>query len=190
MREYDLIAEWYAETRDLDVGIPDLDVFVRGLPPHARVLDLGCGHGLPIAQRLVQLGLEVDALDSSPEMVARFRANLPGVAVQCGRIQDAHVAPASFDAVVAWGVLFHLSAADQQCALEDVASWLVPGGRLLFTSGDLEGERTGEMDGVVVHYVSLGVDGYREALGHAGMRLVSHHKDAWENDAYVAEKPE
>ncbi|WP_412061934.1 class I SAM-dependent methyltransferase [Rubrivirga sp. IMCC45206] len=188
MREYDEIAEWFTATRSPDVGVPDLTAFAETLPPGARVLDLGCGDGVPISQTLLRAGLAVTALDSSPAMVEQFRAHVPGVPVRCARIQDARFARGAFDAVVAWGVLFHLSEADQTTAIRKVAEWLTPTGRFLFTSGGSRGVAESEMDGVPFRYVSLGAVGYRDVLARAGMRMVRHYADAWQNDVYVAEK--
>lgn len=188
MREYDQIAEWYTSTRSPTVGVPDLAAFVRALPPRARVLDLGCGDGVPISRFLVQEGFDVTALDSSAEMVRRFRANLPGVPVRCERAEDARFAAGSFEAVVAWGALFHLPEAGQGLVIQKVSGWLAPAGRFLFTSGDVEGTREGVMGGVAFRYVSLGRRGYRTLLARSGMRLVEDHTDAAGNHTYVAEK--
>ncbi|MDY7093598.1 MAG: class I SAM-dependent methyltransferase [Acidobacteriota bacterium] len=188
MREYDQIAEWYATARDPEVGIPELADFARGLPPHARVLDLGCGNGIPISRFLLQEGFDVVALDSSLEMIERYRAAFPSVPARCGRIQDAHFAAESFDAVVAWGVLFHLSEDDQRAVVRQVSDWLKPGGQFFFTSGDVQGSKQGEMNGVAFHYVSLGADGYRELLERSGMELKTHFNDPGDNHVYVAEK--
>ena len=186
MREYDQIAEWYASTRSPTAGVPDLAAFARALPPRARVLDLGCGDGVPISQFLVREGFDVTALDSSSEMVARYRAHFPSVPIRCERAQEALFPAEAFEAVVAWGVLFHLSEAEQEAVVWRVSGWLKPGGRLLFTSGELEGVSEGEMDGVTFQYASLGASGYRDLMERAGMRLESHHSDAWENHVYVA----
>lgn len=189
MHEYDRIADWYAATRDPAVGLPDLAAFARALPPGARVLDLGCGTGVPVSRALLRSGFELTALDSSREMVARYRAAFPGVPAHHVRAQDAAFAPGAFDAVVAWGVLFHADEAAQRAILLRVGAWLAPGGRLLFTSGGDAGEAEGTMDGVPFRYVSLGVDGYRRQLAEAGLRLERHHADAWDNHVYVAVKP-
>ncbi|MEM1056500.1 MAG: class I SAM-dependent methyltransferase [Bacteroidota bacterium] len=188
MHEYDQIAEWYASARSPDAGLADVRDFVRRLPPHARILDLGCGTGVPTTQFLVQEGFGVAGLDSSAEMVARFRARFPEVPVRCGRAQDARYPTASFGAVVAWGVLFHLEAKDQTTVIQRVADWLTPGGRFLFTSAEEAGTREDEMDGVTFPYVSLGVEGYRDALEAAGLRLEAHHRNAWDNHVYLAHK--
>ena len=189
MREYDQIAEWYTATRDPAIGLPEVSAFADALPTRARVLDLGCGDGVPVSQFLIGQGFEVTALDSSAEMVRRFRANFPGVPVRVGRAEHAHFTPGSFEAVVARGVLFHLSAADQRVLLPKVSAWLRPGGAFFFTSGGAAGVRDGVMDGVPFRYVSLGPEGYRRALEEAGMRLVEDYVGSGGNHTYVAEKP-
>lgn len=189
MREYDEIAGWYAEARDPAVGVPDLEAFARTLPPGARVLDLGCGTGVPVSRLLLRAGADLTALDSSAAMIERYRANVPGVPAHCVRAQDAAFAPESFDAVVAWGVLFHAAETDQRAILARVAAWLAPGGRFLFTSGDVAGVAESRMGGVPFRYVSLGADAYRRLLEEDGLRLERHHTDAWENHVYVAVKP-
>ena len=186
MQAYDTIAAWYSATRSPEVGVAEVRAFLRGLPDGASMLDLGCGDGVPLTRALVAGGARVTALDSSAAMVARFRAALPGVPVHHARIQDAAFPAASFDGVLAWGVLFHLTAAEQRAAIRSVAGWLRPGGRFLFTSGDEAGTRRGEMAGVAFEYVSLGAAGYRAEVERAGMRLESHRRDAWDNHVYVA----
>ncbi len=189
MRAYDEIAAWFAATRSPEVGAPDLAAFARALPPRARVLDAGCGTGLPVSQLLLEAGCRLTALDSSAEMLRRYRARFPGVPTHRTRLQEASFAPASFDAVVAWGVLFHLNAAGQAAAIGRVGAWLRPGGRFLFTSGRTAGVTEGTMSGVAFRYVSLGVDAYRALLEGAGLHLEQHHTDAWENHVYVAVRP-
>ena len=189
MREYDLIAEWYTRTRSPTAGVAEVAAFAAELPAGARVLDLGCGDGVPVTRRLVRGGFGVTALDSSAEMARRFRTAVPGVPVRCERAEDARFPTSSLDAVVAWGVLFHLSEADQRAVIAAVSGWLRPGGRFLFTSGDVAGVREGVMDGVAFRYVSLDPSGYRRALAEAGMRWVRLRTDADGNPTYVAEKP-
>lgn len=189
MREYDGIAEWYARTRDPESGAADVEAFLHRLPPEARVLDLGCGDGVPVSRLLLRGGCRVEALDSSAEMIARFRQRFPGVPAALRQAQEATYPAGAFEGVVAWGVLFHLSAEDQRAVIATVSRWLASGGWFLFTSGGEVGTREGEMAGVTFRYVSLGVDGYREALVHAGMSLEREYVNAWGNHVYLAQKP-
>ena len=188
MHEYDQIADWYVDSRSSEIGVPDLVAFAKLLPRQTKVLDLGCGHGVPVSQFLLDQGFQLCGLDSSVELIARYRANFPHVPTRCEPVQDAHFEEASFDAVVACGLLFHLRRREQEAAIRKVADWLKYGGWFLFTSGSAAGERVGEMSGVEFHYRSLGVDVYRQLLEEAGMRLHDHHSDDWDNYVYLARK--
>lgn len=189
MREYDELFEWHMVARSSDAGMPDVEAFVRGLAPGARVLELGCGHGLPIAQFLTKRGFDLFALDSSSKMVAQFRANCPGVPAQCARLQDSDFFDTSFDAIIAWGVLFHLTPDDRALAIARIAAALNPGGRFLFTAQQDRIDDYSTMNGLRVPYISLGAAEYTRLLREHGLTLLDEHFDAWENYVYIAEKP-
>lgn len=188
MREYDEIFEWYVGERNPDAGIADVAAFCNTLAPGARLLDLGCGDGVPITRLLVERGFEVYGVDSSLKMIAGFRANFPKARAECATIRDADFFGTTFAAVVAWGVLFHLTAEDQAYAMAKIAGRLEPKGKLLFTSGDEQGTRTGSMNGVTLSYTSLGRELYAKILQENGLRLLHNHCDKWKNWYYIAEK--
>jgi len=188
MQEYDQIADWYVSTRDAKTGIPALRRFTRNLPASGKILDLGCGDGIPISQFLIREGFDVVAVDSSPEMIARYRRNFPDVPARGERAEQCTFPDGSFVAVVAWGVLFHLSEAEQRTVITKVAGWLKPGGRFLFTSGKARGTREGTMYGVTFRYTSLGVNEYRSLMQRTGLELEDNYHDAWENFVYIARK--
>ncbi len=151
MQEYDRICDWYASARRPQIGLPDLAEFERPLAPGSRVLDLGCGTGVPISKFLIGSGFELFAIDSSEKIVARFHGAFPHVPVQCARIQDSDFFRTSFDAIVAWGVLFHLAPSDQEEAIARISRSLNPGGRFLFTSPKDAVTWEDTMDGQVFH---------------------------------------
>jgi SAM-dependent methyltransferase len=188
MQEYDQIADWYVTNRDPEAGIPTLRGFAHTLPASGRILDLGCGDGIPISQFLIREGFDVVAVDSSPEMIARYRRTFPDVPARCERAEQCTFPDDSFAAVVAWGVLFHLSEAEQRTVIEKVARWLKTGGWFLFTSGKDRGTREGTMNGVTFRYMSLGVNEYCSLMRRTGMKLEGSHHDAWENFVCIARK--
>ncbi|MEO6120362.1 MAG: class I SAM-dependent methyltransferase [Terriglobales bacterium] len=188
MREYDQIFDWYVAERNPEVGVTDVEEFICTLPPGARILELGCGSGIPITRLLVRSGFAVFGVDSSARMIAGFRANFPGLSAQCATIQDSDFFSTDFAAVIAWGVLFHLTPDEQGAALAKIARHLQPHGRLLFTAGDKQGTRDGKMNEVDFRYYSLNSDEYERILSENGMRLLDRHNDRWENVYYIAEK--
>lgn len=71
-------------SRDLAVEQAWLDRFVSLLPPAAIVLDIGCGHGEPIARHLIAQGFDVVGADTSPTLIALCRERFPDRAWHVG----------------------------------------------------------------------------------------------------------
>jgi ubiquinone/menaquinone biosynthesis C-methylase UbiE len=144
MREYDLIADWYPSDRGRSVGVREALDVVASLPRGARVLDVGCGNGFPITEALVNAGYRVVGLDSSRGMLERFRVNLQTTAVVRGDARACPFAGDAFDAAISWGMMFHLTPADQATAVAGVSRVLKPGAPFLFTAAEvaeLQGDR-------------------------------------------------
>lgn len=107
---------------------------------HRRLLEIGAGTGQD-SLFFQDNGLEVVAVDLSPEMVARCRAK--GVDAHVRDFLNLGFAPESFDAVYAVNCLLHVPNADLPTVLEGISAVLRPGG--LFYLGVYGGE---EREGV------------------------------------------
>ena len=193
MREYDLIADWYARdaNRGTWAGVPEVTSLAESIPPGARVLDIGCGQGKPLTNVLLDRGCRVVGLDSSANMLALFHRHFPTVPVVRGQIETANFASESFDAAHMWGVMFHLTLDRQRVAIAEIARVLRPGAPLLFTSGDLDEHDdhkrgVGEMNGVTFYYYTFKRAEYAEILEDHGMSLVETHIDRGQNMYYLA----
>jgi ubiquinone/menaquinone biosynthesis C-methylase UbiE len=172
MREYDLIADWYQGDRSRSIGVREALAALASLPRGSRVLDLGCGNGQPITDALVNAGYSVVGLDSSREMLERFRLNLPNTPAVRG---DARVCPfvnGVFDAAVSWGMLFHLEPREQAMTFAAVSRVLKPGAPFLFTAAEIPDVKaddpgiTGTMNGVTFRYYA--VANYRTLIALIG----------------------
>jgi SAM-dependent methyltransferase len=188
MREFDQIIPWYSASRSVTVGAAQAAAFVEPLPKGSRVLDAGCGTGIPITQLLVARGLDVYGIDSSARMIEAYRSNFPSATAECASVLDSALFCLSFDAVVAWGVMFHLSAEQQILAIARVTGSLRMGGRLLFTAGKDRGESESPMNGVMFRYISLGSNEYQRVLHENGCDLLEEFFDDGHNYYYVAER--
>jgi len=111
-----------------------VDRLVAPLPPGARVLDVGCGCGEPIAAYLAGCGFAVTGIDGSAQMLQCARAGVPGATFILGDMRAADPG-GPFDALVAWDSVFHLPRADHPRVFARFHSWLWPGGRLLVSLG-------------------------------------------------------
>jgi 2-polyprenyl-3-methyl-5-hydroxy-6-metoxy-1,4-benzoquinol methylase len=183
---YDALAHEFILRRDPTIGVATVRQWARALPPGGTVLDLGCGHGVPISQALVQDGFVVYGVDASPAMVAAFHKRFPQAHVACEAVEDSGFFGRTFDAVVAWGLLFLLAADAQVALLHRVASVLLPGGRFLFTSPEQACTWTDMLTGR--QSISLGNEGYQTILAAAGLELLAEYADEGENYYYDARK--
>jgi ubiquinone/menaquinone biosynthesis C-methylase UbiE len=159
MREYDLIADWYQGDRGRTVGVAEALAVAATLPAHSRILDVGCGNGVPITEALVNAGHCVIGLDSSAGMLARFRVNLPGTPIVRGDARHCPFVDGSFDAAISWGMMFHLTPADQAAVFASVSRALKSNAPFLFTATEIDGVDstgiTGTMNGVTFHYYAV-----------------------------------
>jgi SAM-dependent methyltransferase len=139
------------------------------LPPAARVLDLGCGAGIPATRELAEHGLEVIGVDFSAVQLQRARRLVPAARLLQADIATLHLAPASLDAVVSFYALIHVPLADQQALLPRLRDWLRPGGYLLAIVG--AGRWTGTEDylGAPMFWDHAGTDDYLRWLAAAGL---------------------
>lgn len=136
--------------------------------PGRRVLDLGCGPGLPIAAYLLDRRCEVTGVDGAAAMLDLFEANLPRArAVQADmRRLDLNE---SFDLILAWNSFFHLSADDQRAMFATFAAHAHARTVLLFTAGPDAGEAIGDVGGARIYHASLGPAEYRALFDKYGL---------------------
>jgi cyclopropane fatty-acyl-phospholipid synthase-like methyltransferase len=190
LREYDLIADWYWSDRGRTVGVREALEVAATLRAGSRILELGCGNGVPITEALVRTGCRVIGLDSSIGMLAHFRNTLCGTPVVRGDARQCPFLSGGFDAAISWGMMFHLSRNDQATVLASVSRVLKPGAPFLFTAAEIDGASdagiTGTMNGVTFHYYA--VPSYRTLLAEHGFTLVDVHDDPGVSTYFLAHK--
>jgi SAM-dependent methyltransferase len=112
--------------------VDDLAKLIR---PRARVLDLGCGAGVPATKLLTDRNFDVLGVDISAVQIERARRLVPRAKFELADMVTWEHQAASFDAVVSFYALIHVPLADQQDLLAKIRSWLRPAGYLLAIVG-------------------------------------------------------
>jgi SAM-dependent methyltransferase len=105
------------------------------LPSAARVVDLGCGAGIPVTRELVGHGLQVLGVDFSAVQLGRAHQLVPAARFVQADMTAFRLRPASVDAVVSFYALIHVPLADQQTLFPRVREWIRPGGYFLAIVG-------------------------------------------------------
>ncbi len=108
----------------------ELPSFLELIPPHARILELGCGGGVDVAH-MIALGFDVEPTDGVAEMAAKAETRL-GRSVRVMRFEELD-AVEEFDAVIANASLLHVPLAELAAILALVWRALKPGGWHLAT---------------------------------------------------------
>lgn len=170
-RGYDVIGERFVEWRDRIVGDPRrwwAEQLSARLADGARVLELGCGAGVPDTRELAA-GFRVTGVDISPEQVRRARTSVPEAEFLVGDFTALDLEPASYDAVVSFYAFNHVPRDLLPGLLADIHRWLVPGGLFLVALGtsDTEGW-TGDFLGAPTFFSSFAPETNRRLLDEAG----------------------
>ena len=174
-RGYDEIADSFAEWSARVAGDQRerwrRELTVR-LPDGARVLELGCGAGVPDTQLLASRFL-VTGVDVSGEQIRRARANVPTADFAQSDFAQLDLAPDSFDAVAAFYSFNHVPRDVLGDLLVRIHSWLVPGGLFLAALGTGDTESwTGDWLGTTMFFSSFPPETNRRLLVEAGFELI------------------
>ncbi len=106
---YETVASEFAERREQSsIGVATVRAWARSLPSGASILDLGCGHGMPISMALMNDGFVIYGVDSSPSLTAAFRRQFPHAHVAFRAVEDSHFFGRTFDGIIAVGLIFLL----------------------------------------------------------------------------------
>ncbi len=168
------------------VGVRTADRWARSLQPNSHVLEIGCGGGIPVTQTLVDAGLNLWAIDSSPTLVKTFRDRYPDIPVQCVSVLESDFFQKKYDAVLSIGLIFLLNEEDQLKMLHRVSEILRPGGSFLFTAPVEAGEWADVVTGQ--KFFTLGKDVYLAALKNSGFEEVRCYYDRGKNNYYEVKK--
>ena len=108
---YNKIADRYLAERGGDTkgtaNVRLLNDFIDLLAPKSKVLDAGCGAGLPIAQMLAE-HFDVIGVDFSREQVERAKKNVPNAHFTCQDMTELDFPDESLDGIVSYYAIIHI----------------------------------------------------------------------------------
>jgi cyclopropane fatty-acyl-phospholipid synthase-like methyltransferase len=140
---YDHIAEqWHSNLRGqtyVERVLGYVDLILKGVPSGAKVLDLGCGTGNPIARHIVQRGYRVMGVDQSKEMLGIAERVIPEAELIHSDMVEIEFAD-KFAAAVAWDSVFHVERKHHSAIYRKISNSLEVGGRLLLSVGGSDAE--------------------------------------------------
>src|SRR3989338_7221214 len=105
---YTKIAEKYHNQRNIFPNKNLLLKFIKHLPKNSRVLDLGCGAGVPVSKFLVDNGHKVTGIDFADGMLRLARKNVLKARFLKMDITKLNFNSNSFDGAVSFYAIIHV----------------------------------------------------------------------------------
>lgn len=175
---YDKVSHAY-RADDFDLEGTGYQQYLGWLMPRladgARVLDLGCGNGVPVARTLAER-FQVTGIDLSPVQVERARALVPGAEFRVADMSSTGFPPEYFDAVVSFFAIIHVPVGEQVGLIGAIGAWLKPGGYFLASVGHKAWEGTEEdwrgVPGATMYWSHTDAATYKSWIRAAGMQIV------------------
>jgi 2-polyprenyl-3-methyl-5-hydroxy-6-metoxy-1,4-benzoquinol methylase len=132
---YNTIADRYltARTRDSE-DVRLLDELTTRLPTGAKVLDAGCGAGLPIGQMLSEK-FKVTGVDFSEAQIELAKKNVPNATFICQDITKLDFPENTFDGICSYYAIIHIPREEHQPLLANFHKMLKPSGLALLCLG-------------------------------------------------------
>jgi SAM-dependent methyltransferase len=140
-----------------------LDRFADLLPPHATILDAGCGSGDPIARYLTSQGLAITGIDAAQAMIDLAASRFPDGEWLQTDMRKLDLGR-RFHGVIGWNSFFHLTQDEQRTTLPRLAGHLAHGGAMMLTVGPESGEVTGHVGDDLVYHSSISAAEYQAIL--------------------------
>jgi len=152
------------------------------LDADSKVLELGCGAGVPVTAVLTQHVAEVVANDYSEEQIALAKSNAPQARFVHGDMTQLEFAPGTFDAVVAFYSFFHVPREKHEALIRNIHGWLRKDGLILFTYSAHAEEGIYPMFlGARTYFSSFGIDQIIEIVESCGFAVVQQEVRAQGN---------
>lgn len=132
---YNAIADRYLAGRRRDSqDVRLLDDLIERLPVNAKVLDAGCGAGIPVSQ-ILSKHFHVTGVDFSEAQIKLAKKHVPSGAFICQDMTQLDFPDESFDGICSYYAIIHIPREEHQSLLANFYRMLKQGGFALLCLG-------------------------------------------------------
>ncbi len=170
---YDRLAEKYHAIRHAFDSERELDEFAGLLPKKAKVLDVGCGDGVPVAKFLVKRGFDVTGIDFSKNMLKLASKNVPNATLLLKDMTKLDFENDSFDGLTAFYSIIHVPRKKHLLMFQSFHRILKPKGIMLICLGPDEWEATSKYHGTEMFWSHYDPKKSLQLLRKAGFEIIS-----------------
>lgn len=170
---YDEIAREYQAKRHTFDNVEVLTEFFHYLPKCARILDAGCGAGVPCADLAMQAGFEVVGVDFSSSMLKMARKNVPEADLIKEDMTKLGFLDNSFDGLIALYSIIHVPREMHASLYQQFHEILKPEGMMLMCIGSDEWEGTDVYFGTQMFWSEPSLENTLKMVKNAGFQILS-----------------
>jgi ubiquinone/menaquinone biosynthesis C-methylase UbiE len=174
---YDQCAQNYLDQRDLFKNQKYLEDLIIKLEKGSKILDIGCGAGVPIDKFLIKNGFDVTGIDISPKQIKLAQKNNPKGKFLVKDMSAIDFPKNSFNAIISFYAIFHINREEHQKLFNKLFSILKPNGYLLVTMGYEEWEGTEDFHKVKMFWSHYGVEKNLEIIKNSGFKIIHNEID-------------
>jgi SAM-dependent methyltransferase len=171
---YNAIAAEYLATRsETSEDVLLLQELVARLPRGAKILDAGCGAGVPVT-KILSLLFDVTGVDFAQAQIEMARQLVPNAKFICHDIVDLDLPDASFDAICSYYAIIHIPRQEHAKLLGNFHRMLKPGGLALLCLGanDIEHDIEENYHGSPMYWSHFDADTNLRLIGEAGFEII------------------
>ena len=170
---YNKIALKYHSERNKFESIIELRQFTQLLTSGAKILDAGCGAGIPVTKYLVDEGFSVTGIDISEEMLSLAKKHVPKGEFLKADMSEMNFPVDSFDGIVSFYAIIHLPREKHTLLFKKFRKILKPGGLMLIGLGSSgEWEEIGEYFGAKMFWSFYSAEQSLELVKDAGFEII------------------
>jgi ubiquinone/menaquinone biosynthesis C-methylase UbiE len=171
---YDKIAGDYLAGRtrnSMDIRL--LDELIERLPLQAKVLDAGCGAGVPVTQILCQK-FKVTGVDFSEAQIALASRHVPQAEFICQDMTKLDFPDETFDAICSYYAIIHIPREEHRSLFINFHRMLKPGGFGLLCLGaeNVEDDIDENFHGTRMYWSHFDTGTYLIILAEAGFNII------------------
>jgi ubiquinone/menaquinone biosynthesis C-methylase UbiE len=170
---YSEIATRYNVHRNRFHNEQELERFASLLPHNAKVLDAGCGTGVPVTQFLVKKGCHVTGIDFAPGMIALARQQVPEAEFIEGDMTQLDFSDETFDGIVSTFAIIHVPREKHPQIYQNFYRVLKPRGILFFSTGSDAWEGTDDYLGTTMFWSHYDAETSLAYTNAAGFTIIS-----------------
>lgn len=154
------------------------DELISQLKPNSKILDLGCGIGLPFDKYFSKKGLSVTGIDISERHIEKAKRNVKSARYILGDFFSKEI-KGKFDAIVSFYAIFHIPRTEHQKLLNYINSLLKKGGLILLTFGldSMKYDFNPNFAGAPMAWSSYAADKNKKIVENAGFEILISTED-------------